>query len=431
MRGSPRHAAVAGLAVLALVAAACGSTKSNNSSSPGGTSSSGGSNAVKTDVGVTDSKISLGELTDLHGTFAALGKSITNAEKLAYDQINSAGGICNRQVELTVKDHGYDVQQAVTLYQQISNQVLGLPQSLGSPMNTALLPNYQQDNMLAIPASWAETLLANPNIMMVGTSYPVEMIDGIDWMVEKGKLKSGDKIGHIYFEGEYGENGLIGSKFAAEKNGLTLIPVKIKATDSDISAQVTNLKSQGAKAILLTTGPKQTASAAATEQSIGYDVPILGNNPVWAPGIMDTAAKSQLEKNLYIEQSWAAPSASLPAVQKVVSDYQKAYPGAEVDQGVTWGYAAANAFAAVLKKACDNGDLTRAGVADAFRASTSIDTNGIVAPLDYSKKGSPPSMKIFVFQPKNDVPGKIAPVQADLYEGKDVAGYTPAPLKSS
>ncbi len=422
MNGRGVRGVAVAFTALALFAGAC-STKSDNTSS---SQSSSDANAIKTGPGVTADTITVGELTDLHGTFAALGKSITNAQKMYFDEVNAAGGVCNRKIDVVVKDHGYDVQQAVTLYQQVNNNVLGLPQSLGSPMNTALLPNYASDNMVAIPASWAETLLSNPDIMMVGTSYPVEMVDGIDWMIEKGMLKSGDTIGHIYFEGEYGENGLIGSKFAAQKNGLKLIEQKIKATDSDVSAQVTNLKNAGAKAILLTTGPKQTASAAATEAAIGYDVPILGNNPVFAPGIMDTAAGPQLEKNLYLIASWAMPSADIQSVKDLVANYQKAYPDAEVDGGVTWGYAAAKAFTEVMKSACDNKDLSRDGMANAFRASTAVDTGGIVAPLDYSKKGEAPSKKVFIFQPKKDALGKLVPVQSDLYEGKDMADYTSA-----
>ena len=48
-------------------------------------------------------------------------------------------------------------------------------------------------------------------------------------------LKPGDKLGHVYFEGEYGENALQGSKYAPRSKGLTLVEQKIKATDTDLS----------------------------------------------------------------------------------------------------------------------------------------------------------------------------------------------------
>ena len=43
------------------------------------------------------------------------------------------------------------------------------------------------------------------------------MTNGFDYLFEEGLIKEGDKIGHIYFEGEYGENGLAGTKDVAEE----------------------------------------------------------------------------------------------------------------------------------------------------------------------------------------------------------------------
>ena len=41
-------------------------------------------------------------------------------------------------------------------------------------------------------------------------------------------IKPGDKIGHVYFEGEYGENGLKGSEVRSRsKNGMTVVEQKI------------------------------------------------------------------------------------------------------------------------------------------------------------------------------------------------------------
>ena len=69
----------------------------------------------------------------------------------------------------------------------------------------------------------------------------------------------------------------------AEQKGLKIIEAQIKSTDQDMSAQVTQFKAAGVKAIALTVAPGQTASVAAVAESQGLDVPILGNNPVFAP----------------------------------------------------------------------------------------------------------------------------------------------------
>jgi ABC-type branched-subunit amino acid transport system substrate-binding protein len=248
------------------------------------------------------------------------------------------------------------------------------------------------------------------------------MVDAVDYLMEQGTLKAGDKIGHIYFEGEYGEDGLLGTKFAAEKNSLSLVPVKIKATTTDVSAQMTDLKSKGVKAVFLTVSPTVTASAAAVAKSLGWDAKLVGSNPSFAPGILDTAAGPALESNYIGVASWQQPASDDSTVQSLVKDYSAAYPNAAIDGGITWGQAAGEAYKEVLDKACDNKDLSREGLLKAFRQTTGADTGGLVADLDYSKKGDSPTKQVYIFQPDKSLPGGLKQV-SDLYEGKDAADY--------
>jgi ABC-type branched-subunit amino acid transport system substrate-binding protein len=415
----------AAIAVLAigLVAAGC-STKASDS----GGGASTGAGGVKVGTGVTADTITVGQLTDLTGVFASLGKSITQAEQLYFDQLSGAGGVCGRKISVVTKDHGYNVQNAVTLYSQMKDQVLGFPQVLGSPISAALLDQYTSDKVIAVPSAWASTLLSNKQIMIVGSTYDYEMINGIDFALEKGLIKKGDTVGHIYFEGEYGADALLGSKYAAEKNGLNLVEKKIKSTDADLTAQVTDLKNQGVKAILLTASPKPTASAVGVDASVGLNVPVIGSNPDFDPGLLKTPAGPALEKLFYGVASWQQPNGTDKGLQKFITDYQAKYPGSQLDGGLTWGFGAAQAFTDVLKKACDNKDLTRDGMNTAFRSLTNVDT-GVVVPLDYSKPGAAPSQKVYVFRPDSAQPGGLKQVTGGVYEGPTAPGYVPPALK--
>ena len=163
------------LLALALSASAC-STKAKDTGSPGGNTAAGG---LKTGPGVDAKNISLGVLTDESGVFAALGKTVTEGNQLGVDEINAAGGVCNRQIKLIIQDHGYDVQKAVSLYAQEAPQVAGMLQLLGSPMTTALLGNLATDHMLGATATWASTLLRSKDIQISGATYDIEVsIDG-------------------------------------------------------------------------------------------------------------------------------------------------------------------------------------------------------------------------------------------------------------
>ena len=280
MKKTTKRGAVALVSVaMVLTASGCG-TKSSDSKQ---TTQDG----VKVARGVDGTTITLGALTDLTGVFAALGKDITNAQSLYWKNQNSGDKICGKYtVKETVKDHGYDTQKGIQLYSSIHNNVLAIEQTIGSPINTGLLPQLEKDHMVNIPAAWAQSLTESPEIAVVGATYEVEMINVLDYLLKEGKIKKGDKIGHIYFEGEYGEGGLNGSKYFAKQHGMTVVEQQIQPTDTDMTAQVSKLKSEGVNAIALTVAPGQTASVAGVAAAQGLDVPIAGNNPVFAPALL-------------------------------------------------------------------------------------------------------------------------------------------------
>jgi ABC-type branched-subunit amino acid transport system substrate-binding protein len=370
---------VVGIAVLAITAAGC-SSKSGS----GGDSEADG---VKYGPGVTADKITLGALTDMTGVYATLGKSITQAQKLYFDELNQAGGVCGRDVEVLVRDHGYDVQKAVGAYSELQPKVAGLPQVIGSPVMSAIAENVAKDKLLTIPAAWPSQLLKVPYVQIVGGTYELEMINGIDFLVREKGLKKGDKIGHVYFEGEYGESALAGAKFAAEKAGLTIVEQRIKPTDNDMTSQVSALKSEGVKAILMSAGPRQSASLAGVAAAGGFNVPILSNNPGFSPQLLGTPAAKALEANFYYVSAIQPSSSDSPEMTKLVDAYAKKYPNDVFDAGATFGYVSAMLFGETLKAACEAKDLTREGIYKALQTLSAFDSGGLMPVQDFSKPG--------------------------------------------
>jgi ABC-type branched-subunit amino acid transport system substrate-binding protein len=408
-----RTKAAAILAAAAIVTVTGCSTKASNGGSASGGS---GSSQVKTGRGISGNTITIGELTDLSGVFAALGKDVTNAQQLFWDQLNAKGGVCGKyQVKPEVKDHGYVVQNAVQLYSSMKSDVLAISQTIGSPINVALADQFQADHMVNIPEAWARSLTQNPQNAVVGATYDVEMVNGLDYLLKQGKIKQGDKLGHIYFEGDYGSNGLAGSKYFASKHGMTIDEAQIKSTDTDMTAQVTKFKADGVKAILLTTAPAATASAVGVAAQVGLTVPVLGNNPVYAPGLLTSPAGPALKANMVI----ASPVPTFDQQQQLLKDYTAKNPGVTPSLGAVHGYADALVMSKILEKACSDGDLTPEGVTKAKQSLSNVDTQNLVVPLDYSKKGSP-SNQSYILQPA-DGPGGAKQLQPAT-EGEDVAG---------
>jgi ABC-type branched-subunit amino acid transport system substrate-binding protein len=416
MNRTARLTAVAALALALPLSMASGCSGKATGGS-GGT----GEDGVKSGRGVSDDTIRIGAATDLTGVYAPLGKSLTQAQQMYFDEVNAQGGICGRKVELVVRDHGYDVQKAVAGYSEMQSSVIGLTQFVGSPMVTALNQRITSDKMFVIPNAWATTLLGSKYIQVTGTTYDVDMINALNFLTEEKGIEKGDKIGHVYFEGDYGESALAGSKYAADELGLTLVEQKIKATDNDMTAQVSALKDAGVKAILMSAGPKQSASLAGVARAKGIMVPFVASNSGFSPQLLQTPAAPALLKDFYLASAGAPISSDLPAIKKLADDYGKKYPGQPRDSAVVNGYTGAVIFADALKKACQAKDLTREGVITAHRSTTAHD-GGYGTPMDFSKVDEPGTRKTYILRTDAKALGGMV-VERDAQESEAAETY--------
>jgi len=402
------------LAATVLAAASGCSTKAPDTASGG----DAGDGEVKTGRGVEGDTITLGVLTDLTGAFAALGADITNANTLYWEKQNEGDKVCDGKysVELDIKDTGYVPQQGVQLYSTMKDNVLAMQQTIGSPINTALAEAYTADSQVNLPSAWAKNLTETPTNGVVGATYDVEMTNALGYALDEGLIKEGDTLGHIYFEGEYGANGLAGSKYMATKHDFKIVEAKIKPTDTDMSSQITQFKAAGVKAILLTTNPPVTASAAGVAATQGLDVPIIGSNPVFAPGLLKGPAAAALKKNLII----SSPINTFDKHPEILADYKEKYPDVTPSLGVLFGWGMSDIMRQIVEKACENGDLTPEGMAQAKSELTDIDTGDLIVPLNFSEPGVSPSTQNFILQPA-DVDGG-AKALTEAIESPDVEG---------
>jgi ABC-type branched-subunit amino acid transport system substrate-binding protein len=411
-------AALSGVLALAMLATGCATTKPSASPRSG--------SGLQTGPGVTATSITLGVLTDRTGPFAGAGAGIELGRKLFWDAQNAKGGVCDRKVEFTVKDHAYKTDQAVTVYAQIKDNVLALDELLGSPEIAALSDTIVEDKMPTLAVSWSSSLLSNPYVILSGTTYDVEMINGLQWLMQSKGLAKGAKVGHVYLEGDYGGNAFAGSKAAATEYGLTMVDTKIKATDTDLTAQVTALKNQGVKYVLLTGTSAQTASAVSVAEANGFDMTFLGSNPSFSPALLAGPAKAALEKRYYAVTSVAPFASAAAGPTKLRTELTSKFPE-QAKSGsafVVYGYGQGVIMYKILDATCKAGALTRAGVLKAFQSLTTVQTDGLLAALDYSKPGQIPARQVYVVRPDSTVAGGLAQVQ-DLFAAPLATSYTP------
>ena len=406
-----------GSVLLALAVTGC-STKADSGS---GNGNGGGGGSLKTDVGVTDKEINLAVQTDTSGVFKILGLGLTHGNEMWAEDVNAAGGICGRQIKLDIQDNGYKADNAVPLYETQKTNNLGFLQLIGSPILAALKAKVIADKIMTVTASWASTNLDAPEVMMIGQTYDVEILNGLSWLQKQGKLADGDKIGHIYIDSEYGQNGLLGSQAYAKDHNMEVIGVPVAGTDTDMTATITKLKSDGVKAIVATVAPGGMASIAVQNQAQGLNLPIVGSNPVFSPTLLSDPTVAAALSNLYIVNSIGPFSQDDDFAKELATKYKAKYTD-EPNNGVNAGYVAGLAWEAILKQACSDGDMTREGVLKAKTKVNAVDTKGMMGTLDFSKEGSPTTRQAFIEQADPSAEGGLKIVE-ELFESDEAKAY--------
>ena len=385
---------------------------------------SGGSGSdVKTGNGVSESDINVGVLTDLSGPFAA-GAAVQVTEFQAYwDKVNADGGICDRDVKLQVQDHGYDPQKAVSLYRSMAPGVVALQQVLGGPTSAAVLPLAQQDSEYVGGVGWASSALQYENNQLPGASYSIQGANAIDYLVDELGLAEGDKVGVVYFVGDYGSDALAGAQYAADERGLTVVPQEITPAVTDLSAQASALVQEDVKAVVLGAAPAQLASLAGVLSAQGADVPIIGMNPTFNPALLNTPAADALLANTYSITSVAPYASDAPGVQAANEMYTSADAEGAIGWEVPLAYGQAELLKNVLEAACDAGDLTPEGVVAALGEASDVNTDGVFPDgLDFTKLGESPTRTVFISKASDTAEAGLELL--DTIEGPSATSYT-------
>src|SRR5436309_11317732 len=235
-------------------------------------------------VDVTNKTITLGILSPYSGPVAdPIGKPLARGVEVYFDSINASGGIDGYKVKFLEEDTQYNPQLEVQLYNQIHNQVAMIADSLGTPTTFAIKDLATADHMLVSAATLSSALAREKYLILLGTPYRLQVENAFDYVVNKLGVKS-PATGIIYQNDDYGQDGQTGYKEAVSAYSLHDVGQATYApTDTDFTAQVSQMKAAGAKYVFLTTLPSVTAKIIATGHALGYDPQWILQSPAFSP----------------------------------------------------------------------------------------------------------------------------------------------------
>jgi len=174
--------------------------------------------------GVYTDRIVVGQSAAFDGPAQALGLGMRAGLQAAFHEINEAGGVHGRKIELITLDDGYEPERAIANARQLINEdkVFSLIGAVGTPTSKAALPVANSAGIPFFGPFTGAGFLRDPsnvNVVNVRGTYDQETEAWIHHLTEDLGLK---KIAILYQDDSFGRVGLAGVQKALEKRGLEL-----------------------------------------------------------------------------------------------------------------------------------------------------------------------------------------------------------------
>ena len=179
---------------------------------------------ARAEDGVTADKIVFGQAAVLTGPASALGQGMKVGLEAAFAEVNAAGGVKGRKLELKTLDDGYEPNKSIEVVKKLLNEdrVFALAGAVGTPTSGATLPIATQAGAPFIGAfTGTEALRApyNPLVVNIRASYFEETESMVEHLT---KDLGATTIAIMYQDDAFGQAGLAGVKKALEKRKMEL-----------------------------------------------------------------------------------------------------------------------------------------------------------------------------------------------------------------
>ena len=270
-------------------------------------------------------KVRIGVFMSTTGTTANFGISSVNGIKLAADEVNAAGGINGKQVELLIQDDRSDANEAATIVTKFVNQdqVHAILGEVASSRSIAAAPIAQNAQIpMLTPSS------TNPEVTRKGNfifrSCFIDPVQGA--AIAQFAAKSlGAKTAAIMVDrkNDYstGLEKVINETFTKLGGKITAVQ-SYQEGDQDFNAQLTSLKGGNPEVIFVPGYYNDVGLIAKQARDRGITVPLVGGDgwdSVQLYAIGGKALNGSYFTNHY------SPYDTDPKVQKFVNDYKSRY----------------------------------------------------------------------------------------------------------
>ena len=307
----------------------------------------------------SEGRIVLGQSAAFSGPAAQLGIQFNQGAKLFFDQLNAAGGVGKRMVEIRTLDDGYEPDRcAENTRKLIADDVFALFGYVGTPTSLAAVPLFNQAKVpFFAPFTGAESLRQpfNRLVFHVRASYYDETALIVRQLVNLGVKK----IAVFHQNDAYGKAGLDGVNKALAEHKLPLAgAATVERNSVDVAAAVEKLVAAKPDAVVQIAAYGASAAFVRAARKAGFGGTFYNVSFVGTQALADELGKdgagvvvSQVVPSPY-QPSRQITREFLDAIKKAGDKVQPNYSSME-------GFLAARIFTEGLRQAAATGKISR------------------------------------------------------------------------
>jgi len=339
--------------------------------------------------GVSADKIVFGQATALEGPASALGQGMKMGLEAAFAEINKAGGVKGRKLEIKSVDDGYEPTKSIEAVKKLleEDKVFAIAGAVGTPTSAATQPIATAAGAPFIGAFTGAEFLREPYkplVMNIRASYFQETEAMVEHLT---KDLGASKIAIMYQDDAFGQAGLAGVRKALEKRQMQLAGEgTFERNTVAVKAALLAVKKAEPQAVIMISPYKPAAEFIKLAKQLKLDVTFVNISFVGS----DALAKELGPAGAGVAITQVVPfpkDAAIPVVGRYQASLKASAPDAQPGFVSLEGYLVGRAIIAALEKI--NGEPTRKALIEAVQKAGTIDLGGFkLTYSDSSNRGS-------------------------------------------
>lgn len=294
-------------------------------------------------------KIKIGAVLPMTGSIATFGESTANGIKMAFDEVNKAGGVRKKQLELVIVDSkGESAESANAINRVISaERVTAIIGDVASSCTLAGAPIAQASGIPMITSTSTNVKVTQTGDYIFRACFIDDFQGEVMANFASKNLKATKVAMFTAISSDYskGLSSFFKARFT-KLGGKIVAEESYSEGDQDFSAQLTKIKAAKPDAIYVPGYYTEVASIARQASQLGLHVPLLGGDGFDSTKLYEIggdAIVGSYFSNHYSEEMSAK-------AKKFLADYKARY-GKAPDALAALGYDAALIMANAVKKA--------------------------------------------------------------------------------